>query len=182
MTIFRLDVTNVVGADAQLALLDVVTLARTDDGVSLECAVDEGSAASRLARSGVTATVIGAMPRPPAGCIPAHAKDLAPLGCRGVVDVVQLRRLDPGDATARMRVARGRWPFHRPDRDAIRDVLRDDDRVIAWRRVVWARPSVMRSRAMRVVRPVVFDRGGLDDSPERASLATRGDITRWLRG
>ena len=180
MPVIRIDVVDASDADVQLADLGEATFARADDLVAVACESTEEWLTSLLARAGARATPIAALPAPPTGAIPATAIDLTPVSAPGIVDVIRVRTLTSGEATARLRSARGRWPVRRPDRDSIRAVLRDEDRLIAWRRIVWANPATFRSRAMRGVRPMVFDRGGVAEGRERTYFAAHGELARWL--
>jgi hypothetical protein len=114
--------------------------------------------------------------------VPAIMSDLAPIVVPGAVDRVTVRALDLGEATARlMRGTRAILRQRRDDR-SVRALLHSEDRLIAWSRVLWARPSALRSRRIRGARPVVFDREALERATESFTLARADQVGRWARG
>jgi hypothetical protein len=166
--------------DAQIASLPWARLRRGPDGVYLECASDDADRARVLvARAGARARDTAAIVARAGRTLPALMSDLAPLSAEGVVDTIVLRRVDPAEATARL--WRRRWLVRRPDRDGIRAVLRGEDQLFAWRRVVWATASTLRSR-LRSARPVIFDREAVEHGRERYAFAHDDALTRWLAG
>ena len=169
--------------DAHIAQLPWIRLVRADAGLLLECAaLDADHAVALFARAGARATPAQHAVSVSSDLVPAIMSDLGPVAMPGSIDSVTVRRLDPGEATARlMRKSRG---ILRPRRDdgRVRAILRAEDRVIAWRRVLWARPSVLRSRSPRGARPVVFDREALERAAERYTFMRAGDVGRWARG
>jgi hypothetical protein len=167
--------------DAQIASLRWARLRRGPNGVSLECATDDADRALVLiARAGARVCTAAGVVAPATRSLPALMSDLAPLAAEGVVDTIVLRRVDPAEATARLE--RRSWLFRRPDRAGIRAVLRGDDQLIAWRRVVWATASTLRSRMLRAARPIIFDRDSIEHGRERYSFARDDALTRWLSG
>jgi hypothetical protein len=166
--------------DAQIASLRWARLRRGPDGVSLECATEDADRALILiARAGARARTVVGVSAPVTRLRPALMSDLAPVAIDGVVDTIALRRVDSSEATARLE--RRSWLFRRPDRAGIRAVLRGDDQLFAWRRIVWATASTLRSR-LRSARPVIFDRDALEHGHERYTFARDDELTRWLAG
>jgi hypothetical protein len=166
--------------DAQIASLRWARLRRGPDGVSLECATEDADRALILiARAGARARTVVGVSAPVTRLRPALMSDLAPVAIDGVVDTIVLRRVDSSEATARLE--RRSWLFRRPDRTGIRAVLRGDDQLFAWRRIVWATASTLRSR-LRSARPVIFDRDALEHGHERYTFARDDELTRWLAG
>jgi alkylated DNA nucleotide flippase Atl1 len=172
--------------DTCLAQLPWARLVRSDAGLHLECAGDAvGRATALLARAGVCGAVTERALPPPIDLVPAVMSDLRPVTVAGVVDSVVVRSLDVAEATSRL-LLRGRRIAlvgrRRRDAGGVRAILRSEDHVLAWRRVLWARPSVLRSRQVPGARPVVFDRDAVERSPERFALSRSNELTRWVRG
>jgi len=180
----RLEPIAVAGFDEEVLRLAWARLVRTDDGVALECASEDAPlAAHALLRAGARVLTQADAPISPARSIPALLADLRPLRCDGVVDVIFVRPLDEREASAWLwRGSRTWWLGRRRDRPALRAILRGLDRSFAWRRIVWARPQTLRSRALRRARPAIFDRDAVDHGEERFALASHGHLTTWLLG
>jgi hypothetical protein len=172
--------------DAAVGALPAVRLVRAAEGVFLCCAAElAGVARMLLARAGIDAEACIAAPTPPPGWLPARAPDLAPLPRSACVDALELRAIGTGEATERLlrRGPLGRLlPFvPRPDIAPVRAVLHGEDRVIGWRRVLWADRAVFRTPALRGVRPSFFDREAVARGEERLVLVGSGAIARWIR-
>lgn len=166
--------------DAQIASLRWARLRRGPEGVSLECeSGDADRACVLIARGGARTRAAVGVIAPPRRSLPALMSDLAPVAADGIVDTIVLRRVGPAEATARL--WRRSWFVRRPDRSGIRAVLRGDDQLFAWRRIVWATASTLRSR-LRSARPVIFDRDAVEHGRERYSFARDDALTRWLSG
>jgi len=59
-------------------------------------------------------------------------------------------------------------------------LLREEDTVIGWRRIVWCSVAAMRAARARIrLRPVVFDRAALDRPALRWTYARDGAIECW---
>ena len=59
-------------------------------------------------------------------------------------------------------------------------LLREEDVVLGWRRIVWCSVTSVRAVRARVrSRPVVFDRAAVERQPLRWSYASEGAIQRW---
>jgi hypothetical protein len=59
-------------------------------------------------------------------------------------------------------------------------LLRDDDTVLGWRRIVWCSVGSLRFARARVrLRPVVFDRDALAGRALQWTYANDGAIERW---
>ena len=181
MAMFRLDIGEVLEFDTHLAQLGRARLCRCPEGVTIECD-DAGRAVTVLARAGANAKMCDSSPSPAVGARPAIARDLTPLAFAGMLDVVAVRSVDMAEATRRLRGSPSWWPSRRTDRVAIRALLRSEDRLLAWRRVVWGSVAILRSPGLDRLRPIVFDRASADHGPERFSLASAGELTRWLTG
>jgi len=181
--VLRVEGGSPVDLDSHLAQLSWARLVRGDAGLHLECAIaDAERAVALLARAGARGILVARAPDVARDLVPAIMSDLGPVTLPGALDSVTLRPLDLGEATARL--MRRPRSILRPRRDdgRIRALLRAEDRVVAWRRVLWARPSVLRSRAPRGARPVVFDHGAVEHATERYTLVRAGEVGRWVRG
>ncbi len=166
--------------DAALCGLPSVRLARTDAAVFLGCSAElADDARVLLVRAGVRSEIREAMPGPPRHLIPARAEHLEPVPHSGALDTLELRVLGTGEAAARLRPRR---LFHRRrgDVDRVRAILRGEDHLIGWRRVLWADRALLRGRSLRGFRPVVFDRDAVSRGVERLTLARAGALDRWL--
>ena len=181
--VFRVETEGLVDLDRHLVQLPCVSLMRSEAGLLIECAEELADEVSALvARAGARATR-GGTPSLVTDLVPALARDLAPLPLSGLVDRVTIRRVGTNEATLRLASAsRGPFRRRRPPDDRIRLVLRGEDRLFAWRRVVWAKAALLRAGAVRGVRPIVFDRGATARGDERWSRAGAGELTRWARG
>ena len=180
---FRIDGRATEDLDTHIAQLGWARLVRSDTGLVLECAVEDAlRATALLARAGVRGVAAERAPSISGELVPAIMSDLGPVVMTGTIDSVTLRPLDLGEATARLMSGRRALLRRRRDDGGVRAILRDEDRLIAWRRVLWARPSVLRSRDLRGARPVIFERGALERIAERYPFRRVGEVGRWARG
>ncbi len=182
-TVLRLERVRDGDLDAAVWALGTARLERRRDGLFIACDVEPDVVAGVLARAGLRAcpgTTADLDPRLAAAVV----RDLDPRGPAEVVDRVTVRSIRQGEATWRLRPFSGRfaWRGSRYARDAVRAVLRDEDRMLAWTRLIWARPSLLRSGSMTGVRPVVFDRGSLDHPAPRFGFVREGRLARWVNG
>lgn len=179
---FRIEPVSLAALDAQLWTLGPVRIVRSDELLFLEC--DDGTQTSHVirafARAGARVTGAAQPCRPPLGTIAALAPHLDRIAAGGILDVVSVRPLTAGEATARL-VTRDLLGRRRRDADVIRNVLRDRERVFLWRRVVWADPRQLRSRRLGPLRPVVFDRAALHRPEDALAFVSRDALTRWAR-
>ena len=189
--LLRVDASEVRRFDAQITQLAWTRLERAGTRLVLECADDDVERAMiLLARAGARATPTEQEAAPMSGLVPALVHDLAPRDVPGIVDRVSVRRIDLGEATARLgsaqrwHIALERWRVSVRHRDPspLRALLRGQERLFGWRRVLWARPALLRSRAVRDVRPVIFDREAIDRTEERHSFVLADELTRWALG
>lgn len=168
--------------DAALVALDRVRIERRAGALFVECAGHGAEEAQALlARAGVRASVTGEGRGPVRALVPAIVPDL---GARpgAVIDRIDIRSVETGEAVAQL--LRRRWSLVRPGSertDAVRRILRGEDRLFAWRRIVWAGPAQLRSGALRGVAPVVFDRDAVTRSTERFAFTAQGLVARWAR-
>lgn len=179
---FRIESRAITDLDSHIAHLGWSRLIRSDGELLLECAAEDAPrAAALLARAG--ARCLAARPRTvPGDLVPAIVDHLVPVTMPGAIDRVTLRPLDIGEATARVLSARRAIFRGRREHGGVRTILRGDDRLIAWRRVLWARPSLLRAQRVRGARPIVFDRGALERAAERFANRRAGELTRWAQG
>jgi hypothetical protein len=185
VTILRIDAVGGRALDRAIAVVDSATLTRRADGCFIEApAADLLGLTRALAFAGIAATVWERQVGDPAGLLPAIGSDLEPLPSGLVeVDVVRVRRVALGEATTellRRRFARIRPPSSRAA-DRCRRLLRGEDVLLGWERRAWLRRgSIAQARAVRSIRPVVFDRGALDrDEVAGRMLMTDGALARW---
>jgi hypothetical protein len=166
--------------DTHVASLAWARLRRGPDGVSLECASEDAEHAKILiVRAGARACAPAPEIAPVRRTLPALMSDLVPVASEDAVDTIVLRRVDPAEATTRL--WRRSWLVRRPDRAGVRAVLRGDDQLLAWRRVIWATAATLRSR-LRSARPVIFDHEAIEHGRERYTFARDDALTRWLAG
>ncbi len=167
--------------DARLAQLGGGRLTRAAGVTYLESDRDVGDTTRQLALAGVRSSWSG-IPSPESSLRPAIALDLAPLDATfGAIDVVELRRVRLGDASAEL--MRQRLPWLRRSqakRDACLRLLREEDAVMGWRRIVWCSVAAMRLARARIrLRPVVFDRSAVDRQDLRWTYVSDGAIGSW---
>lgn len=187
----RIEVSGLRALDAHITRLAWTRLERDGARLAIECADDDVERAIvLLARAGAHATMIDWDAAPTPGLVPALVHDLTPRDVPGLIDRVSVRRIDLGEATARVGAA-GRWSvslerwrvsLRRRDPAPLRALLRGPERLFAWRRVVWARPAVLRSGALRGIRPIIFDREALERVEERHAFVSADELTRWALG
>jgi len=157
-------------------------LTRTATEIYFECDGAIDAAAYQLALAGIRAVPGDAAPDPAAGLRPAIALDLVPVvGIPEAIDIVELRPIPLSEASAVLMRRRIRWlGASRAGRDACLRLLRDEDAVVGWRRIVWCSVAALRSARQRVrLRPVVFDRGAIERHPFQWSYASKGAVERW---
>lgn len=176
-TTLRLERVAPCDVDRHVVELGALRLIRADAGISLEVAADKVTrAVAVLARAGLRAVAADVADVRTRGLVAAIATHLEPFARDGIVDVLTLRTLGDGEATARL--ARRRVFRRVGDGDAMRAILAGSERAFVWRRAVYGMPAVI--RALGGVRPVVFDRGAVERGEERLALVGSGSLTRWI--
>jgi hypothetical protein len=97
------------------------------------------------------------------------------------MDIVELHRIELGEATRTLMHRRLRLlPPNRGTRDVCRRLLRGEDAVLGWRRVVWCSLGALRAARGRArLRPVVFDRTAVERAPLRWTYVGVGAVERW---
>ena len=181
-TTVRLEAVTPTAFDAQLARLGSGKLTRAAAAIYLETQPGVDAAIYRLALAGVRVTRCTGVPAPAKGLRPSIAFDLTPLDdAFGAIDVIDLRQISLGEASAAL--MRNRLPWLRPSRAArniCRRLLRDEDAILAWRRIVWCSVASLRAARARVrLRPVVFDHGAASRQPLRWTYVGDDAIERW---
>jgi len=68
----------------------------------------------------------------------------------------------------------------RERRERIASLLRESDRVLLWRRILYAPAGLLRSRRIPGARPLVFDPEGIDRARERLSFVSAGRLSAWI--
>ena len=183
VSVLLLEALETHGADRALGSVGPLLLWRDAGGVFAEVSPDAEEALTRsLAFAGVRTTRVATPPPTPPAMTAAIGLSLAQLTAPAALDMIRLRPLDLGEASARLlrrRVLRRR--AGRRERDRCVAILRERDRMIGWQRRSWAAVSVLHDRRMRgVLRPPLFDRN--TTPPERLVFAADGEITRWAFG
>ncbi|HEY6202199.1 MAG TPA: hypothetical protein VI056_04080 [Candidatus Limnocylindria bacterium] len=181
-TTLRLETVRRAAFDRRLERLGSCRLTRAarDTYLEIDRGIDEVT--YELALAGVRVTRCLALPAKAAGLRPAIAFDLTPLGDGlQAIDVVDVRAVPLSEATAvllRRRVPWMRAPRH--SREACRRLLREDDAVLGWRRIVWCSLASLRAARARIrLRPVVFDGAALADRGHEWTYVNDGAIERW---
>ena len=181
-TTLRLEAVQRAAFDCRLARLGAGRLTRSADDTYLETDRGLDEVTHELALAGVRVTRCLALPGPAVGFRPAIAFDLTPLGdgLQGI-DVVEVRAVPLGEASAALMRRRLPWMRgSRQSREACRRLLRDDDAVLGWRRVVWCSAGSLRVARARVrLRPVVFDRDAVAGRALQWTYASDAAIGRW---
>ena len=170
-------------ADRAFASAGPLLLWRDADGVFADVSSETEAALTRwLAFAGVRATRVAAVPPAPPAMTAAIGLSLEQLAAPAALDMIRLRPLELGEASARLLRRRAlRRRAGRRERDRCLAILRERDRMIGWQRRAWAAVSVLRDRRVRaVLRPLLFDRHATP--PERLVFAADGELTRWAFG
>ena len=181
-TTLRLEAIRRTGFDARLARLGGGRLTRTDEAAYLQSDRGVDDVVRHLAFAGVRVALCSAVPWSLSALRPAIAFDLAPLDdALQVVDVVEVRQIHLRDASAALLHRRIPWLQHRQQaRDACLRLLREEDAVLGWRRIVWGSVASLRAARARIrMRPVVFDTAAVERQPLQWTYATVGAIERW---
>lgn len=178
----RLEAVGRTQFDSALARLGAGRLTRAAAVTFLETDRGIEDATYQMALAGVRVTRCSGSPGPAAGLRPAVGFDLVPLGdALHAIDIVELRPVPLGDASAALMHRRLPWlGSSRAARDACRRLLRDEDAVVGWRRIVWCSVASLRvARGLVRLRPVVFDRAAIEHQELRWTYVNDGEIERW---
>ena len=168
--------------DSRLACLGASRLTRAGSMTFLETDRDIADATYQLALAGVRVRHCSRVPVPGDGVRPAVGLDLAPLDAAfHAIDVIDVRPIPLSDASAVLLHRRVPWlASSRAARDACRRLLRGDDAVMGWRRIVWCSVASLRAaRARTRLRPIVFDRAAVEREPLRWTYASLHAIEEW---
>jgi hypothetical protein len=181
-TAVRLDAIWRMAFDAGLARLGGGRLTRVAAVTYLESASGLEDATLQMALAGVRVTRCSAVPTPTTDLRPAIAFDLMPLDAAfQAIDVIELQRIPLSDASAMLMRHRLPWSGRsRTARDACRRLLRDEDAILGWRRIVWSSVGSLRAARTCVrLRPVVFDRAAVERHPLRWTYVSDRAIEQW---
>jgi hypothetical protein len=168
--------------DSCLVRLGGGRLTRAGSLTYLETDREIADATHQLALAGIRVTRCSGVPAPGDGVRPAVGLDLVPLGAGfQAMDVIELRPIPLSDASAVLMQRRLPWlGSSRAARDACRRLLREEDAVMGWRRMVWCSVASFRTARARVrLRPVVFDRAGVEGRPLRWTYVSAHAIEDW---
>jgi hypothetical protein len=180
-TTLRLESVRRTEFDAGLARIGGGKLTRAGQVVYLEsdCGID--AAAYQLALTGIRVTRCSSVPGPAPAMRPAIAFTLVPLAHTfQAIDVVEIRQISLSEASATLTHRRVPWLRGSRERDACRRLLRGQDSILGWRRIVWCSVSALRAARTRArLRPVVFDVAGVERRPLRWTYTSDGAIERW---
>jgi hypothetical protein len=181
-TTLRLEAVRRTAFDARLARLGGGRLTRAGAVTYLQSDRGIEDATYQLALAGIRVARCSSVPGPVSGLRPAIALDLMPLDdAFQAVDVVELRQIPLSDASAVLMHRRLPWlRSSRVARDACLRLLREEDAVLGWRRIVWCTVASLRSARSRLpLRPVVFDRAAVERNSLRWTYVSDGAIERW---
>jgi hypothetical protein len=181
-TTLRLEAVRRTAFDSGLARLGGGRLTRAASVTYLETDRGIEDATYQMALAGVRVTWCSGVPIPAAGLRPALGFDLVPLDdAFQAIDIVELRPVPLSDASAALMHRRLRWlGSSRAARDACRRLLRDEDAVMGWRRIMWCSVASLRAARARVrLRPVVFDRAAVQRQQLRWTYVNDGAIEHW---
>jgi hypothetical protein len=167
--------------DAAIASLREVRLERYAGRTLMTCehAAAAGAIAA-LARAGMEAT-----PTTPSAAPAMRAAVLShldPLAFAETRDVVSVRCAPLGEALEVVRIATrdlfGRRSRER--RERIASLLDERDRVVLWRRILYAPSALLRSRRIPGARPLVFDPRGAEHAREQLAFVSDGRLSAWI--
>ena len=181
-TTLRIEAVQRAAFDCRLARLGAGRLTRSAHDTYLETDRGLDEVTHELALAGVRVTRCLSLPGPAVGFRPAIAFDLTPLGdgLQGI-DVVEVRAVPLSEASAALMRRRLPWlRGSRQSREACRRLLRDDDAVLGWRRIVWCSVGSLRVARARIrLRPVVFDSDALAGRALQWTYVNDAAIERW---
>ena len=178
----RVEAVHRAAFDCRLARLGAGRLTRSAHETYLETDRGLPEVTHELALAGVRVTPCHALPGTAIGFRPAIAFDLTPLGDGlQAIDVVEVRAVPLSEASAALMRRRLPWlRGSRQSREACRRLLRDEDAVLGWRRIVWCSVGSLRVARARIrLRPVVFDRDALAGRALHWTYANDAAIGRW---
>lgn len=181
-TTLRLEAVRRTAFDAHLARLGGGRLTRAGSRTYLESDIGIESAGHVLALAGIRVAHCGGPPTPAPALRRAVVFDLVPLDeAIEAIDVVEVREIPLGEASAGLMRRRVPWLRRSSAKEAAcRRLLRDEDAVLGWRRIVWCSIPSMREARRRVrLRPVVFDATGIERAAMKWIYASEGAIERW---
>ncbi len=181
-TTLRLEAVRCTAFDVHLARLGGARLIRTGASTYLETEIGIENARHQLALAGIRVVPCSGAPTPGASLRRAVAFDLVPLDdSLEAIDVVELREIPLSEASAELMRRRVPWLRRSPARqDACRRLLRGDDAVLGWRRVVWCSIRSLRAARRSVrLRPVVFDATAIERAALKWVYVSEGAIERW---
>jgi hypothetical protein len=153
-------------------------------GTEVRMSVDErrvGPVRHALASRGVRATVVhGDVPAPPS-LVRALGTALVPVRLQADdLDVIEVRRMTLGEATARaLRRPVRYWPLGARRSSRCRSFLRGTDALFEIRRTAWCSSRTLRANR-RTLRPVLFDAAAAP-RPLRVR-ASEAALTLWIEG
>jgi hypothetical protein len=181
-TTLRLEAVKRTAFDCGLARLGGGKLTRATFDTYLETDRVVEDVTHQLALAGVRVTRCAGVPALGSGLRPAIGFDLVPLG-EGLqaIDIVEVLPLSLSAASAALMRSRLPWSGgSRHSREACRRLLRGEDAVLGWRRVVWCSVASLRVARTRVrLRPVVFDRAAVPGGSFQWTYVNDGAIERW---
>ena len=168
--------------DAAIADLREVRLERRAERTFITCdRAPVAAAIAALARAGVEGTPMTPSTAPAMRA--AVLGHLEPIAFAETRDVVSIRCASLGEAIDLVRDATrdlfGRRARER--RERIASLLHERDRLLLWRRILYAPSGLLRSRRIPGARPLVFDPEGIDHARERLSLVSAQRLSTWIR-
>ena len=184
-TTLRLEAIRRTAFDARLARLGGGRLTRTGAAAYLQSDRGLDDVTHELAYAGVRVAPCSSVPANVSGLYAAIGFDLVPLDdALAAVDVVEVRQVPLGAASAALMHRRIPWlQRSRKPRDACLRLLREEDVILGWRRIVWCSVASLRAARARVrLRPIVFDTAAMERQPLRWTYAHDGAIERWAFG
>jgi len=181
-TTLRLEAVRRTKFDTHVERLGSGKLTRAAAVTYLETERGIDDATCELALAGVRITQCAGVPAPAAALRPSIAFDLTPLDdAFGAIDVVELRRISLSEASAVLMRHRLPWlGTQGVARNTCRRLLRGEDAILGWRRIVWCSVASLRAARARVrMRPVVFDHTAVDRLSLRWTYVSDGAVERW---
>ncbi|HYK97399.1 MAG TPA: hypothetical protein VEU77_03300 [Candidatus Acidoferrales bacterium] len=167
--------------DAAIADLREVRLERRAARTFITCdRAPLASVIAALARAGIEGSPV--TPPTARAMRAAVLGHLDPIVLAETRDVVRIRCVPLGEAIDLVRDATrdlfGRRSRDR--RDRIAALLHERDRLLLWRRILYAPSALLRARRIPGARPLVFDPEGADRARERVSLVSARRISTWI--
>ena len=178
---FALHVSAPGDVDGAIADLGAVRLERLDDRLTLTASsAAPAHVVAHLARAGIAATAAAPLD---IADRPAVVDHLRPCAIASVHDVIEVRLASLGESVRIVRAAtRDVLDRRRQERrERLAALLAGRERLLLWRRILYAPAVLLRTGRIAGAHPVVFDLRGVERARERVTPVSAGALSAWVR-